>query len=155
MPIILGIDPGTQVTGYALLREGEVLDFGCIRTSPKLPLAARYHILFDSVETLIAQFSPTILSIETQFVYKNAQSALKVGMARGVILVAAERAGMEIFEYTPAKAKNAVVGRGNATKEEVQRMVQRRLNLAKPPTPTDAADALALALCHAQQKVHR
>jgi crossover junction endodeoxyribonuclease RuvC len=154
MPIILGIDPGTQVTGYGVIRrEGRILtpiDYGCIRTSPKLSLPARYKIIFESVEELIKKFSPDALSIETQFVYKNAQSALKVGMARGVVLVAAERAGIAIFEYTPTKAKNAVVGKGNASKTEVQTMIQRLLCLSTPPTPEDAADALALAVCLAQ-----
>lgn len=106
-------------------------------------------MIFESVERLIAKFRPDALSIETQFVYKNAQSALKVGMARGVVLVAAERAGIPIYEYTPTKAKKAVVGKGNATKYEVQKMMQLLLSLASPPTPLDAADALALAVCHA------
>lgn len=153
MTIVLGIDPGTEITGYALIKkEGRILvpiDFGCIRTPAKHPLPKRYHMIFESVERLIAKFRPDALSIETQFVYKNAQSALKVGMARGVVLVAAERAGIPIYEYTPTKAKKAVVGKGNATKYEVQKMMQLLLSLASPPTPLDAADALALAVCHA------
>ena len=156
MPIILGIDPGTTVTGYGVIRRNgrslEPIDFGCIRTSAKLPLPARYKIIFDSVESLIAKYAPDAVSVETQFMYKNAQSALKIGMARGMVLLAAERAGIPIFEYTPSKAKNAVVGKGNASKTEVQTMMQRLLNLASPPTPEDAADALALAVCHAQTK---
>lgn len=156
MTIILGVDPGTETTGYAILKkEGRKLfpiDFGCIRTSTKLPLSKRYRIIFDSIERLIQKFNPTAVSIETQFVHKNAQSALKVGMARGVVLVAAERAEIPIYEYTPTKAKKSAVGKGSATKHEVQKMMQLLLSLSAPPSPLDAADALALAVCHANHE---
>lgn len=151
--IILGIDPGTRVTGYGLLlvkgREMTVIDFGAICPPPKAPLSKRYHILFDALEELIATHRPDAVSVETQFFHKNVMSAMKLGMARAMVLLAAERAGVSLFEYAPRKAKQAVVGNGAASKEQVQRMLQMLLHLSEVPTPEDAADALALALCHA------
>jgi crossover junction endodeoxyribonuclease RuvC len=150
---ILGIDPGTRITGYGVIKIGkpqlEPIDFGCIRPPPKLDAPARYLALFDALEKLLDQYSPNAVAVETQFVYKNVQSAIKLGMARGVVLIAAARRGIPIFEYAPKKAKLAVVGNGGASKEQVQRMVQLLLRLPVLPEPEDAADALALAICHA------
>lgn len=152
--IILGIDPGTQVTGYGLIttedRNYSALDYGCIRTPTHIELPDRYLIIFNSVEELIEKYSPDAVVVETQFNQHNFQSALKVGMARGVVLVSARRKGVPVFEYAPTKAKLAVTGTGRASKHQVQGMVQRLLNLTEPPHPEDAADALALAICHAQ-----
>jgi crossover junction endodeoxyribonuclease RuvC len=149
--IILGIDPGTRVTGYGVIRQlglhCEPLDFGCVRPPPHLPLHERYKIIFDGVEQIIAQFTPNAIAVESQFVMKNVQSALKLGMAKGMILLAAARYKIPIFEYAPTKAKQAVVGRGGATKLQVQKMIQTLLKLPKLPEPEDAADALALAIC--------
>lgn len=151
--IIIGIDPGTRVTGYGVLRkEGrklKLLDYGTIRPEPTLILHLRYRILHESVHELLDTFQPTAMSIETQFVYKNAASALKLGMARGVLLLAATQKEIPIYEYTPSSAKSSVAGKGNASKPQVQRMIQYLLELSHPPTPEDAADALALAICHA------
>ena len=151
--IILGIDPGTRVTGYGIietdLRIHTPLDFGCIRPPPKLSLHERYALIHEGIEHLLDRYPIEALSVETQFVSRNAQSALKLGMARGVALLAATKRKIPIFEYAPKKAKVAVVGSGNATKEQVQRMMQTLLSLSELPTPEDAADALALALCHA------
>lgn len=148
--IILGIDPGTQVTGYGIIRgEKKVLDYGCIRPPIKLSPQERYLFIFTGIEYLIEQFAPAALAIETQFVYKNPQSALKLGMARGMAILAAAKKKIDVFEYTPRKAKLAVVGNGAASKEQVQKMVQYLLELPSLPKPEDAADALALALCHA------
>ncbi len=153
--IILGIDPGSRVTGFGLIKkekkEIKVIDFGCIRPPPKLDIAKRYLVIYDSIEDLILKYKPTVLSIETQFMYKNAQSALKLGMAKGVAMVVCAKYDIPIFEYAPKKAKLAVVGTGSASKHQVQKMMQMLLKLSKPPTPEDAADALALALCHAHQ----
>lgn len=150
--IIFGIDPGTRVTGYGIIRVTpfgiEPVDFGAIRPPPDLPLSERHRILFESLESLVAHFQPDALAVETQFVYKNVQSALKLGMVRGVALLAAARRGLPIYEYAPRKAKLAVVGTGAASKEQVQKMVQLLLRLPHPPEPEDAADALALAICH-------
>ncbi len=151
--IILGIDPGTRKTGYGLIRAAshrlEPLDFGCISPPPSLELPQKYLILFNSLEALIARFKPQMIVVETQFVYKNIQSAIKLGMARGMVLLAAARHSLPVYEYAPKKAKLAVVGSGSASKEQVQRMVQLLLKLPHLPEPEDAADALALAICHA------
>lgn len=155
---ILGIDPGTRVTGYGIIESTlsfhTTLDYGCIRPPPSKSLHERYHILFTSVEALIEKYAPDAVAVETQFVSKNAQSALKLGMARGVVLLAATKNNIEIFEYAPKVAKKAAVGRGSASKEEVQRMIQILLQLKEPPTPEDAADALSIALCHIHRMNH-
>jgi len=153
--IILGVDPGTRVTGYGIIKaEGRgliALDFGCIRPSPKMELPQRYLAIFEAIEHLIELHGPAALSVETQFVQKNIQSALKLGMARGAVLLAAARKKVPIFEYAPGKAKRSVVGNGQASKEQVQRMMQILLKLSVLPEPEDAADALALAVCHANR----
>ena len=153
---ILGIDPGTRITGYGLIRvDGshfEPLDFGCIRPNPSLELPQKYLMLFNAIELLLDQFQPQFVAVETQFVDKNVQSALKLGMARGVILLAAAKRGIPIHEYTPRKAKLSVVGNGSASKQQVQKMIQLLLKLPILPQPEDAADALALAICHAHSR---
>ena len=152
--VILGIDPGTRITGYGIietdLRTHTPIDFGCIRPSPKLPLHERYALIHEGIKHLLDLYPIDALSVETQFVSRNAQRALKLGMARGVAILAATQKKIPIYEYAPKKAKVAVVGSGNATKGQVQRMMQTLLSLTELPTPEDAADALALALCHAQ-----
>ena len=151
--IILGIDPGTRITGYGVIETDlssfEPLDFGCIRPSQQLSLHERYLEIHDGIEHLLDTYPIEAVSIETQFVSRNPQSALKLGMAKGVALLAATKRSIPIFEYAPKKAKLAVVGKGSATKEQVQKMVQALLNLAELPTPEDAADALSLAIAHA------
>jgi len=150
---ILGVDPGTQVTGFGLIRkEGGryiPLDFGCIRTKPSLKLSIRYLHIYRGIEELIEKFKPQALSVESQYVAKNVSSAMKLGMARSVIMLAATKKNIPVFEYTPSRAKQAVTGSGRASKEQVQKMVQKLLFLKTLPTPEDAADALALAICHA------
>ncbi len=146
--IILGIDPGTRITGYGVIDDHSLpLDFGCIRPPPKLSLAERYKILFDSVEALIERHQPTAVAVESQFVLKNAQSAIKLGMAKGMVYLAAARRGIPVYEFAPKKAKLAVVGHGGASKYQVQKMIQALLRLPHLPEPEDAADALALAIC--------
>jgi len=149
--IILGIDPGTRITGYGVIKyhphKSVALDFGCIRPPGKVASSKGYHIIFQGIEELIVAYKPEALSVESQFMHKNAMSAMKLGMARAMAILAAERAGIPIFEYAPKKAKKAVVGHGSASKEQVQRMIQALLHLETLP-PEDAADALALALCH-------
>lgn len=151
--IILGIDPGTRRTGYGLIRltsnQIEPVDFGAILPPVDLAAPQKYLILFNAIEALIHRFRPSALAVETQFVYKNIQSAIKLGMARCTALLAAARNNVPIYEYAPKKAKLAVVGTGTASKEQVQKMVQLLLQLSQPPEPEDAADALALAICHA------
>jgi len=152
--IIIGIDPGTRITGYGIIEVTGTayrpLDYGCIRPPPKLKLSDRYLILFNAIDELLHKYRPHALSVETQYVEKNVQSAIKLGMARGMAIIAAKRHGLPVFEYAPTKAKLSVVGNGKASKEQVQGMVKLLLSLKELPTPEDAADALALALCHAQ-----
>jgi len=154
--VILGIDPGTQITGYGVIcQEGsshKVLDFGCIRPPGPLSPPDRYLFIFNGIEYLLDKYMPHAVAVETQFMYKNAQSAMKLGMARGMVLLAAAKRKIPLFEYAPKKAKLAVVGNGAASKEQVQKMIQLLLQLPCLPQPQDAADALALALCHSQQK---
>jgi crossover junction endodeoxyribonuclease RuvC len=149
--IILGIDPGTRITGYGVIHLGthhpQPLDFGCIRPPPTLSLPERYKIIFDGIEALIERHSPTAIAVESQYVLKNAQSAIKLGMAKGMVFLAAARKQIPVYEFAPKKAKLAVVGKGQATKSQVQRMIQVLLRLPQLPEPEDAADALALAIC--------
>lgn len=151
---ILGIDPGTRITGYGVIeqldRKISTLDYGCIRPPPKLTLSERYLILFESIEALIDKYRPDALSVESQFVLKNPQSAIKLGMAKGMAILAAAKRSIEIFEYPPKRAKLAITGMGQASKWQVQKMIQSLLSLPSLPEPEDAADALALALCHLQ-----
>lgn len=151
--IIIGIDPGTQITGYGVIKvvgnQYQVIDYGCIRPPTKFKLTDRYLVIFNCLEEILDKYQPDAFVIETQYVNKNVQSAIKLGMARGIAVLAAKKRGISIFEYAPSKAKKAVVGKGQASKKQVQKMVQFLLRLAELPTPEDAADALALTICHA------
>ena len=151
--LILGIDPGTIVTGYGLIKVEEpgfqAIDYGCIKPPSNLKLTDRYLFIYNGIEEIIEKYTPDVLVVETQFVKNNPQSAIKLGMARGIIILAAKKKGLAVFEYAPKKAKLAVTGNGRSSKFEVQRMVQLLLNLSEIPTPDDAADALSIAICHA------
>lgn len=146
---VIGIDPGTLSTGYGLVQGTNVLDYGCIRPPSKLPLNDRYLIIFEALEHLIEKFSPEVLVIETQYMHKNPQSAIKLGMARGTCIIAGARKKLEIHEFSPSRVKVATTGSGRASKEQMQRMIQIHYSLNELP-PHDAADALALALCYTQ-----
>ncbi len=152
--IILGIDPGTRAMGYGLIdcrsKAPITLDFGAICPPATLALHERYVILYDAVKSLIAQYHPTSLAIERQFISpkSNIDSIRKLGMATGVAVLAAAHGGLSCHEYAPSSAKLAIVGNGKASKEQVQKMIQLVLRLPQPPTPCDAADALAIAICH-------
>ena len=155
--IIIGIDPGTRITGYAVIKVDPIpiiLDFGAIKPPLKLPLEKRYQIIFDSIESLILQHKPSHIAVESQFVAKNPQSAIKLGMAKGMVFLAAAKYQLKLTEYTPKKAKLAVTGKGGASKLQVQRMIQALYHLPCLPEPEDAADALAIATCcaHDQKK---
>jgi crossover junction endodeoxyribonuclease RuvC len=125
------------------------LDFGCIKPPVNSSLPKRYLIILQALQSLLTLHTPIAIAIESQFVYKNVASASKLSMAKAMALVAAEERNIPIFEYCPKKAKLAVTGRGGSSKAEVQRAVQLVLQLSALPEPEDAADALALALCHA------
>lgn len=156
--IILGIDPGTRITGYGvIIQEGnklEVVDFGCIRPKEK-KLSTNYKHIHEAILELCEKYRPTCIAVEMQYMQKNVQSALKLGIAKGMVILAASLREIPIFEYAPSRAKKAVTGNGQATKEQIQKMLQRLLNLTSPPKPEDASDALAMALCHiyAQKRV--
>jgi len=148
---VLGIDPGLTTTGYAVIRGNDVAAVGVIRTRAEDPLSVRLLEIRRDVGALIDEYSPDVMAIEQVFVNRNLRTATSVVRASGAAMIAAAEAGIDVFEYTPSKVKSAVAGYGNAPKEQVQRMVAIRLGLAEPPRPADAADALAVALCHSQQ----
>ncbi|HEY8462537.1 MAG TPA: crossover junction endodeoxyribonuclease RuvC [Bacillota bacterium] len=154
--LILGIDPGTAIMGYGLVaQEGNRLKsvgYGSVRTESGLPTATRLLKLYRSLETLLGEYQPDAVAVEELFFNKNTRTALAVGQARGVILLAAASAGVEIFEYTPLQVKQGVVGYGRADKHQIQEMVKLLLGLAELPKPDDAADALAIAICHAHSR---
>jgi len=152
--IILGVDPGTLITGYGVIQvtpRCKAVDYGCIRPPKTEQLPLRYRVIFESITALMHKFKPKACAIETQFVAKNVQSAIKLGMARGVIVLAATLLHIPVFEYAPTTTKRAVTGTGRASKQQVQKMIQSLLGLSLVPEPEDAADALALAICHWHQ----
>jgi crossover junction endodeoxyribonuclease RuvC len=151
---ILGIDPGSVITGYGLIdqtgRQSSYVTSGCIRVGNK-NFAARLSIIFEDLSSLIEKYQPTVVAIEQVFVHKNVASALKLGQARGAAIVAAAHQGLLVAEYAPRQIKKAVVGYGGAEKSQIQQMIQMLLGLSGLPQ-ADAADALAVAVCHAQQR---
>lgn len=151
MAIILGVDPGSRITGYGIIRaEGrhiEYIDSGCIRMGEK-PMAERLQAIFHGLATLIGEYRPHEFAIEQVFMARNPDSALKLGQARGAAIVSAANSGLPVHEYSARQVKQAVVGNGGADKAQVQHMVQALLSLSRKPQ-ADAADALAIALCHA------
>jgi crossover junction endodeoxyribonuclease RuvC len=153
MVVVLGIDPGTAHTGFGvvLARGGTLaaLDGGVLRTDAQEALSERLAEIHGHVTELIARHEPDAVAVEDLFFGANARSAFAVGQARGVTLLAAGQAGVPCFSYTPQAVKQAVCGSGSAAKEQVQRMVGTLLSLAEPPQPDHAADALAVAICHA------
>ena len=153
--IVLGIDPGTANTGYGVVvSRGSTLaalDGGVIETRPGSPLERRLAEIHARVCDLIAEHRPAALAIEDLYFGRNAHSAFAVGQARGVVVLAAGQRGLPCFSYTPQQVKGAVCGSGRASKPQVQRMVQSLLALSDLPCPDHAADALAVAICHANQ----
>ena len=150
--LILGIDPGTAITGYGLVKgEGDDLTlvaYGAITTSSDWPLPERLQHIYQELTAVIEDQQPTAVAVEELFFSKNVRTALSVGQARGVTLLAAANAGLPIHEYTPLQVKQAIAGYGRATKDQVQQMVRMLLALDSVPQPDDAADAIAVAICH-------
>ncbi|OYV54263.1 MAG: crossover junction endodeoxyribonuclease RuvC [Legionella sp. 21-45-4] len=150
MTIILGIDPGSRITGYGLIevnpRQIRYLDSGCIRTSEG-DLSSRLLDIFNGICQLMERFAPHEVAIEQVFMHQNPSSALKLGHARGVAMVACASHRVKVYEYSPRQVKQSVVGYGAAEKDQVKHMVMRLLSLTKPPQ-ADAADALAIGICH-------
>ncbi len=149
---VLGVDPGTATTGYGIVEEqGDrivALNYGVVITPARWGLAQRLQEIYRQLRVLVDEWRPESAAVEELFFSKNARTALAVGHARGVVLLALADAGVPVYEYKPAQVKEAITGYGAAPKEQMQLMVQRLLGLAQIPSPDDAADALALAICH-------
>lgn len=149
---VLGIDPGSETTGWGVVegdaRRYTVVDFGTVRAKARERFAARLLKISVGVEALIEKFRPDVCAVEEAFFAVNAKTALKLGHVRGVVLLAAERAGVEIAEYAPRLVKATVVGYGAAEKQQVQEMVRVLLKLREAPAPLDASDALGVAITH-------
>ncbi len=151
--LVIGVDPGTARTGYGLVREEAdgtlaAVDFGVIDTSPDQPLAMRLRELYYRLREILAHHQPQSGAVEKLFFQRNVRTALSVGQGRGVAMLALAESGLPVCEYTPLEVKQAVVGYGKASKLQIQHMVRVLLNLNDLPQPDDAADALAVAICH-------
>ena len=151
--IVLGVDPGLTRCGYAVLKMESAqsisaLAIGVIRTPPQNALHDRLAELHGEIDSLLVEYSPDAVAIEQVFFQNNVRTAMGVGQASGIVLALAARAGCTVAQYTPSAVKNTVAGWGSATKEQIGHMVQQRLRLDAVPTPADAADAAAIALCH-------
>jgi len=149
--VILGIDPGSQLTGYGVIdsdgRHSRYLACGCIRLQ-RVSLARQLRSIHDAMVEIVEQMQPQVVAVEKVFVYRNADSALKLGQARGAAICAVAGFDLPVFEYAPTEIKKSVVGQGHAAKQQVQHMVKVLLGLSQSPS-VDASDALAAALCHA------
>jgi len=149
---IIGIDPGYAILGYGVIeKKGNHFvpcGFGAITTEPKDDMTGRLKSIYNALMDIIAEFEPEVASIEELFFNTNSKTALLVGQARGVAILACANSGLKIYEYTPLQVKQALVGYGRAEKEQVQAMVKTILNLKETPKPDDTADALAAAICH-------
>lgn len=153
MTLVIGIDPGTATTGYGLVRDLpddnlQMVDFGVIQTPAGMPAAERLSLLYHRLRELLLLHRPESAAVEKLFFQSNVKTAIAVGQARGVVLLALAEAGLEIAEYTPNEVKQAVAGYGSADKKQIQEMVRILLRMAHIPQPDDAADALAIAITH-------
>ncbi len=153
MTLVLGIDPGTATTGYGFVADREdgsleCVDYGTIVTPAGMPAHQRLVLLYDQLKKLLEERPPASCAVEKLFFQRNVSTAIGVGQARGVVLLAIAQAGLEVYEYTPNEVKQAASGYGSAGKRQVQEMVKVLLGLEKIPRPDDAADALAVAICH-------
>lgn len=151
--LVIGIDPGTASTGYGVVRQTqdgdlEAVDFGVITTSPDQMMPQRLKKLCIELRDLLVKHQPESSAVEQLFFQRNVKTALTVGQARGVVLLSLAEAGIPVSEYTPMEIKQAVIGYGGAEKRQIQDMVKALLGMTEPPHPDDAADALAVAICH-------
>jgi len=153
---ILGIDPGTATTGWAILEENngnvQAVAYGHISTSPQKSTGERLKEVADDIKKIIETYQPQESAIEDIFFFKNVKTVIKVSQSRGAILLGLEQLGVKIFEYTPLQVKQAITGYGRAEKKQIQLMVKNILKLKKIPKPDDTADAIAIALCHLQSR---
>ena len=164
--LTLGIDPGTAIMGYGLVESGasvnarpgaeelSMVEYGALVTPANTPLIERLPTLYDGLIELMNEYKPQAVAVEELFFNKNVRTALAVGHARGVVILAAAHSGIALAEYTPLQVKQAVVGYGRATKEQVQSMVKILLHMDHIPRPDDAADALAIAICHIHSRAY-
>ena len=154
--IILGIDPGLATVGYGVLKfeknKFTTVAYNAIITPPRIPVHDRLKMIYDDLQQIISLYKPKDIAIEELFYNTNQKTVISVCEARGVILLCAHQNGLDINEYTPLQVKQSVVGYGRAEKKQVQTMVKNILNLEKLPKPDDAADAIAIAICHAHSK---
>lgn len=159
----LGIDCGFAITGWSVVEKKngnmsggafKVIEYGVIRTEACHSTTRRLEEIYDGLVNIIRKLKPDIVAVESLFYFKNQKTVMSVGQARGVVILAAKKEGKDVFDYTPLQVKQAVVGYGKATKEQVQRMVKIILNLNEIPKPDDAADALAIAICHLNTKIY-
>ncbi len=152
---VIGVDPGLVVTGFGIIDKKDntisAHSYGTIRPPKGVQLADRLGYLFDEITVLIDKYKPEILAVEDTFYHKNFKSAMVLGQARGMIILAGYRQNIQCVEFAPKKIKQSVVGNGNASKEQVQYMVKNILHLDKLPTPLDSSDALAIGLCYLNQ----
>jgi crossover junction endodeoxyribonuclease RuvC len=153
MTLVLGIDPGTATTGYGLVRDQsdgslEMVDYGTIQTPAGEPAHLRLQLLYKRLKEILLLHRPDSCAVEKLFFQRNVSTAIAVGQARGVVMLAIAEGGVELFEYTPNEVKQAVSGYGSAQKRQVQEMVRTLLNMREIPKPDDAADALAIAITH-------
>jgi len=151
--IIIGIDPGLATIGYGVVEKTnnnglKPINYGCVITKPDLTLPKRLAQIYSGIAELIEKYDPDVCAVEELFFAKNVKTAISVAQARGVILLPFENSGIPLFEYTPKQVKQAIVGYGHAEKQQIQYMVKVLLNLDAVPKPDDAADALAIAICH-------
>ena len=151
---ILGIDPGYGITGFGLIEsergQSRLLSCGAITTPPNTDFSWRLEVIYNDMVELLRVSQPDVVAIEELFFGQNVTTGIGVAQARGVVLLAIRQAGIEIHSYTPMQVKQSVVGYGNATKRQIQDMTKRLLHLSEMPKPDDAADAIAIALCHAR-----
>ena len=151
---ILGIDPGYGITGFGVIDavrgKTQLINCGAITTPAGMDFSARLEIIYEDMKKLLEMAKPDAVAIEELFFGQNVTTGIGVAQARGVVLLAIRQAGLEVTQYKPAQVKQSVVGYGNATKHQVQDMTRRLLGLSQMPKPDDAADAIAIALCHAR-----
>jgi len=149
---ILGIDPGTLAMGYGVIesRDDEItlIDCGVLTTKARSPIGERLSYLYNQLLEIVSRYQPDAVAIEQPFIAKNVKSALAIGKAQAIAILAAADRGIPVYEYTPAQVKQRVTNYGASSKEQVQEMVRLQLGLSQPPQPSDAADALAVAICH-------
>lgn len=150
--LILGIDPGIAILGFGLVQyianKFTVIDYGAVTTNAGTPMPERLNLIYDELTGIIERYKPDAIAVEELFFNKNIKTALMVGHARGVAVLAGSKSKVPVYEYTPLQVKQAVVGYGRAEKSQIQQMVKILLNLREIPKPDDVADALAVAICH-------